>query len=75
MIAVRVLIAWVYTNTGSLLLAQLIHVSSTGSLVLFSPPRVTAAQEVMWYSLYGAALWIAVAIVVKLYGKPLQHQA
>ncbi len=65
MTAMRVLIAWIYTNTNSLLLAQL------GSLVLFSPPDVTAGQEVMWYALYGIVLWVAVAIVVKRFGRRL----
>jgi hypothetical protein len=64
----RVLIAWIYANTQSLLLAQLMHASSTGSLVVFSPPLVTAALEVRWYVLYGVLLWIAVAVVVKLNG-------
>jgi uncharacterized protein len=71
MTAVRVLIAWIYTNTKSVLLTQLMHVSSTGSLVLFSAARVTAAQEAMWYALYGTVLWIAVGIVVKTFGKRL----
>jgi uncharacterized protein len=71
MTAMRVLIAWIYTNTKSILLAQLMHVSSTGSLVLFSAARVTAAQEAMWYALYGTVLWIAVGIVVKTFGRCL----
>jgi membrane protease YdiL (CAAX protease family) len=33
MTAIRVIIAWVYSNTRSLPLAQLLHISSTGSLV------------------------------------------
>jgi membrane protease YdiL (CAAX protease family) len=74
MTAMRVLIAWVYTNTTSVLLAQLMHVSSTGSLVLLSAPRVTAVQEVMWYSLYGTVLWVAVAMVVKTFGRRLGQQ-
>jgi len=71
MTAMRVLIAWIYTNTNSVLLAQLMHVCSTGSLVIFSAPRVTALQEVMWYALYGIALWAVVAIVVKTFGRGL----
>jgi uncharacterized protein len=63
MTAVRVLIAWIYSHTSSVLLTQLLHASSTGSLVIFSPPRVTAAQETLWYAIYAAALWIVVAIV------------
>ena len=68
MTAMRVLISWLYTNTKSVLLAQLMHVSSTGSLVIFSPPAVSAIQEVMWYALYGVALWVAVLIVVRKFG-------
>jgi uncharacterized protein len=75
MTAMRVLICWVYNNTTSVLLAQLMHVSSTGSLVVFSAPRVTAAQEVMWYGLYGALLWLIVGLVVRLYGKELKGRS
>jgi hypothetical protein len=66
--AMRVLIAWLYTNTKSVLLAQLMHACSTGSLVIFSPLGVTAAQEVFWYALYATALWLAVAIVAHTFG-------
>jgi membrane protease YdiL (CAAX protease family) len=68
MTAMRVLIAWLYSNTTSVLLCQLMHVSSTGSLVIFSPPHVSAAQEVFWYAVYAAALWIAVALLALVYG-------
>jgi len=71
MTAMRVLIAWIYTNTKSVLMAQLMHVSSTGSLVLFSAARVTAAQEAIWYALYGSVLWVVVGIVVKIFGRRL----
>ncbi|MGA9718040.1 MAG: CPBP family intramembrane glutamic endopeptidase [Acidobacteriaceae bacterium] len=72
MTAMRVLIAWLYTNTRSVLLVQLMHVSSTGSLVVFSAPRVTAAQEVCWYVVYGLALWVVVGIVAKLNSQRIQ---
>jgi uncharacterized protein len=71
MTAMRVLIAWIYSNTKSVLLAQLMHISSTASLVVFGAARVTAAQEATWYALYGTALWVAVAIVVKTFGRRL----
>lgn len=74
MTAMRVLIAWIYSNTKSVLLAQLMHVSSTGSLVVFGAARVTAAQEATWYALYGIVLWFAVAIVVKTFGRQLGQQ-
>jgi membrane protease YdiL (CAAX protease family) len=51
--ALRVLIAWAYSHTGSLLVAQLLHASSTGSLVLFSPLAITSGQEALWYASVG----------------------
>jgi uncharacterized protein len=71
MTAMRVLIAWIYTNTKSVFLAQLMHVSSTGSLVVFGAARVTAVQEAMWYALYGIVLWLGVGLVVKTFGRGL----
>jgi CAAX protease family protein len=74
MIAMRVLICWIYTNTESVLLAQFMHVSSTGSLVIFSAPRVSASQEAFWYGLYGITLWVLVAIIAKTYGRRMTRQ-
>jgi membrane protease YdiL (CAAX protease family) len=62
--AMRILIAWVYGHTQSVLLAQLMHASSTGALVVFSPAHVTPAQEAMWYAVYAAALWGMVVLVL-----------
>jgi len=73
MTAMRVLICWLYINTKSILIAQLMHISSTGSLVIFSPPAVSARQEVLWYALYGTILWVVVLIVVKRFGTRLAH--
>jgi membrane protease YdiL (CAAX protease family) len=70
MTAVRALIGWIYTNTTSVALAQLMHASSTGALVVLSPQRVTAAQEAFWYAVYAGTLWIVVMLVVAL-GKSL----
>ena len=71
MTAMRVLICWIYVNTRSLLLTQLMHISSTGSLVVLSAPRVTARQEMLWYLVYAAVLWVVVAIVVRIFGTNL----
>ena len=71
MTAMRVLISWTYSNTKSVLLAQLMHVSSTGALVVFSAPRVTPRQEAAWYGVYAVVLWLAVGIVVKIFRKRL----
>jgi membrane protease YdiL (CAAX protease family) len=71
LIALRVLIAWLYTNTESVLGAQLLHASSTASLVVFGAPAVTSQQEALWYAAYAVVLWIAVAVVVARYGATL----
>jgi membrane protease YdiL (CAAX protease family) len=63
MTAVRVLISWLYTNTGSILLAQLLHIASTGSLVIFGAPHVNARQETLWYGAYGCVLWLTVCLL------------
>ena len=72
MIAIRVLIAWLYTNTKSVLLAQLFHISSTGSLIVFGSPLVSAAQEACWYAIYGTVLWLVVVLVVSSFSKHVQ---
>jgi membrane protease YdiL (CAAX protease family) len=63
MTAMRVIIGWVYQHTGSVLLAQLLHASSTGSLVIFSPPHATAGQETFWYAVYAGGLWVVVGAI------------
>jgi len=71
MTAMRVVIAWVYSNTGSVLLTQLLHASSTGALVIFSPPRVNASQEAAWYFAYAILLWAFVAVIAAVWGRTL----
>jgi membrane protease YdiL (CAAX protease family) len=66
LMALRVLIAWLYTTTGSLQLAQLMHASSTGFLVVFGAAHVSPSQEAAWYALYGAILSVAAVAVVAL---------
>ncbi|HKT88749.1 MAG TPA: CPBP family intramembrane glutamic endopeptidase [Candidatus Sulfotelmatobacter sp.] len=74
MTAMRVVIAWVYSNTGSVLIAQLLHMSSTGALVIFSPPRVNAAQETIWYFVYAVVLWLVAAIITVVWGSNLMKR-
>jgi membrane protease YdiL (CAAX protease family) len=69
--AMRVLIVWVYSNTNSVLLAQLMHASSTGFLVILGPAHVSPGQEALWYAVYAAVLWMVVALVIARYGKGL----
>ena len=71
MTAMRVLICWVYANTESVLLAQMLHASSTGALAVFSPAHVSAGEEVLWYGVYAVLLWITVGIIVMRWGTAL----
>ena len=62
--AMRVLICWVSSSANnSVLLAQIMHASSTGFLAALSPGAVSAAQEAGWYAVYAVTLWIAVVVV------------
>ena len=69
--AIRVLIGWIYLNSNSIPLAQMMHASSTGALVMLSPPRVNAAQEVLWYCVYATALWLTVGLITVVFGRLL----
>jgi len=67
--AYRVLMVWVYNNTGSLLMAQLMHASFTGSQFLLTPSTASLADGILWYALFAATLCVAVVVVVSIYGK------
>ena len=75
MSAMRVLIGWLYVNTKSVTIAQLMHASSTGSLVVFSPPRLNAAQEALWYGVYAVALWVTVSALLIFFGNSLTRKS
>jgi len=75
MMAMRVLISWVATNTDSVLLAQIMHASSTGFLATLSPHPISPAHEALWYGVYAVALWIVVALVSLAFGRTLSRQA
>jgi hypothetical protein len=46
-----------------------------GRLIVFSRPPVSAAQEVIWYALYGALLWAVIAIIAAYSGIRLRRPA
>jgi hypothetical protein len=65
--AYRILMTWVYVNTRSLLLAQLMHASYTGWQVVLSP-ATGFADTMLWQGIFAVSLWIMVAIVVLVSG-------
>ncbi len=60
--AFRVLMVWLYDRTGSLPLAMLMHAGSTGGTLILGP-LVVGAQSVIFNLIYGACLWLFVAVV------------
>ncbi|MBO0888698.1 CPBP family intramembrane metalloprotease [Candidatus Bathyarchaeota archaeon] len=69
--AVRVLIVTLYSNTESVLIAQVMHASSTGFLATLAPSPLLPAQEAGWYAAYAGLLWIVVSLVASRYGKQM----
>jgi membrane protease YdiL (CAAX protease family) len=60
----RILMVWVYDNTYSGPLAQLMHFSYTGSLALFVPlAAISHVEDALIYAVLMVALWILVALV------------
>lgn len=74
-VALRVLIVWVFENTGSLLLAMLMHASSTGFFMILIPTAMAPVNWAIYYNVYGVVLCIAAALVAVKYGKTLRGEA
>ena len=66
--AYRVLMTWVFSNTNSLFLAQLMHASYTGWLLTLSP-QTSFNQGLVWQAILAASLWGLVGIISILLGR------
>jgi uncharacterized protein len=64
--AYRFLIIWVYDHIDSLLLAMLMHASFTASQALLGPVAFVATNDVLWYAIFAASLWVVVAVVARV---------
>jgi len=53
---------WVYDNTRSGVVAQLMHFGYTGSLMLFVP-ALSPTDDALVYAVLAGALWILVGIL------------
>ena len=69
--AYRFLMTWVYQNTGSLLVAQLMHAFYTGTQVVLTPTGTSFAEGLLWKSILAACLFLFAAIVAFTFGKNL----
>jgi len=71
-VALRVLIVWVYTNTESVFLAILMHASSTGFFGILISTTMAPENWVIYYNVYGLVLCLVAAVVAFKYGKTLK---
>jgi membrane protease YdiL (CAAX protease family) len=71
-VALRVMIVWVYSNTESLLLAILMHASSTGFFGILISTTMAPQYWVIFYNVYGVVLCLVASIVAIKYGKDLR---
>lgn len=61
--AYRLLMTWVYHKTGSVLVAQVMHLCFTGIFFVFEPP-MTLAQRLPYDLALGLCFWDLVGVVV-----------
>ena len=71
-VALRVLIVWVYSNTDSVFLAILMHASSTGFFGILISTTMAPVNWVIFYNVYGAVLCLAASVVALKYGRTLK---
>ena len=63
--AYRVLMVWVYDRTeGSLLVAMLMHASLSASMLILQPLAIAGVPLLTYILVFGAAMWVIVAVVV-----------
>jgi len=62
----RILMIWVYENTGSVLIAILMHASLDVFWILSMPVVLTGQQRVTWYLVWASFLWVFVVTVIKI---------
>ncbi|MFB0523562.1 MAG: CPBP family intramembrane glutamic endopeptidase [Candidatus Bathyarchaeia archaeon] len=73
-VALRVLIVWVYSNTDSVFLAMLMHVSSTGFFGLLISTTMAPVNWLIFYTVYGIVLCLAASVVALKYGRTLKEK-
>lgn len=63
-IALRIIIVWVYERTESLFLAQLMHASSSGFLAVLVPMGISGQSWFVFYTVYAVILLITAILIV-----------
>jgi len=62
--AFRVLMAWVYEQTGSILMGMLMHVSFTSSLLILNPLGISGTNLATFSFVLAGAIWLVVLAIV-----------
>ena len=73
--AFRVLMVWVYDRTESLLVAMIMHVSFTASLLILNPLGISGVALLTFSFVLAAVVWVVVAVVAVVNSGPLRTQA
>jgi hypothetical protein len=60
----RVLMTWVYEQTGSLLVGMLMHAALTASVRIFDPLAISGVPILIYNLALGAVLWLAVLAAI-----------
>ena len=66
--AFRVLMVWVYDRTGSVLIAMLMHVSVTASVLILDPAALSGTAALIYAFSVAGVVWAAVAVVAITHG-------
>lgn len=71
--AYRVLMVWVYKNTESLPLMQIMHAFYSGTLGVVGP-ATTVEEGLLWKALFTVSVWIMLTVVIIRYGGELSRK-
>jgi CAAX protease family protein len=72
--AYRVLMVWVYDQTGSLLVAMLMHAVLTSGMIILTPTALSGVPLLTWLAVLAAVLWVVVAAVAVANRRQLSRQ-
>jgi membrane protease YdiL (CAAX protease family) len=65
LVALRIILAWAYSHTNSLLLSQLIHASSTGFLAVLTPEWIKPVNWAIFYAVYAVFLCMVALVAIR----------
>jgi membrane protease YdiL (CAAX protease family) len=71
----RVLMAWVYDRTGSLLVVILMHAPLAASQLILIPPTISGVHVVTYDLVFAAALWAFAVVVAVANGRQLEKES